>query len=396
MKKFLLTTILLYASNLSAQPDSALAKWGKLDFAIPDHPAFSILNNNTDNILRPGNSNELFSLIYANFLNGKTPVIPKDLSVEFAPVQLSGMNTITYADYKKNGKRILYDCKLSIGGKTSEDGDTLQNFAIGLRTTWVDKTALSANQEFVDSVCKALKLSARDEHGFILSLINEGQLYNGKSFNEDDVAADNGLRDFVDSLYNLNRENFKDARFFSIKELRDQYKKKTWNKFKFETAIAFKFSSADSIVRNGYLSKFQLYNTLAVPLGKSGQWLIGINVSSERRDSVKITVVDSVNTIMDPVKYQNTIGTLAMRFYVGSNNFKSFIETSLKNGSDKLLNIGLNIGTEINLADGLWGAINLGNNWMKSTDSNIAGNKWLNNFFWHIDIRFHLPEKKKI
>ena len=387
MKRF----ILLFLAGLSlssyAQVDSTLATLGKLNFAIPVHPAFSILDNNPDNILRPGNTQEIVSLIYSNFLSGKTLIIPKDFSIEFSPAQLIGIRMITFENYAKNGNRILYDAKISIGARTSDDGKNLKNIAAGLRFTWVDKTSLAANKEFVNEAWNRLMKDAGAEHEFILELEREGKQYQGRLITEDEVAGSDSVKAFIHNLYY--------ARQFGMKAFRELYKNKYWNKFKFETALAVRYSSADSLMTHSHYSKFEIYNTLAFPLGKSGQILVGLNYSDNLLDTIHLVKIDSLTTIKDTLKYHASEFTLATRLYAGTNKFKGFIEGSGKWRSDNMLKFGLNIGAEICVTDGLWAILTCGNSWNKSTVSS-AGSKWSENWFWNIDLRFKIPEKMKL
>src|SRR4051812_47438828 len=107
MKKLLIICCFLTGFNCYAQKDTTLAKNYRLDFAIPQHPGLAILDDNEDNILRPGNTQELFSVITSDFFSGKTAILPKNISLEFAPSQLIGINKITLMEYRDNSlKRI--------------------------------------------------------------------------------------------------------------------------------------------------------------------------------------------------------------------------------------------------------------------------------------------------
>jgi hypothetical protein len=387
MKKIIILFGICFYLNSYGQINSPFAQSGRLNFAIAEHPAFSILDNKSDNILRPSNTQEIFSFIYADFLSGTTPIIPKNFSLEFSPAQIIGINKITFEDYKKHGNRILYDSKISIGAKSSDDGKELQNFAVGLRLAWIDNSSLAANKEFLDKACKGLANDARKEKQFIDSLIAIGLKYKGKEITDEDVANNDDIKKLVHNLY-------LDTRFFSIKSLREEYKNKNWNKLKFETAIGVKFSSPDSLVAHSYYSKFEIYNTLAVPFLKNvGQWLIGLNYSDNKMDSIQYTIIDSTKIILDTINYHYSVFSLGTRIYVGTNNFKAFIEGSGKFSTDKTLKFGINIGAEITITDGIWAMINYGNNWIKSTDSNIPERKWASDWYWGFDIRFKIPER---
>lgn len=395
MKNILVLLGICSSLLIYGQTGSPLAKNGRLDFAVPEHPAFNILKSNTDNILRPGNSQELLSLIYSDFLSGTTPIIPKDFSVEFSPAQLIGINSITLEDYNKNGKRILYDSKVSIGGKTSEDGSNLMAFATGLRLTWVDHTSLATNRDFIDEACKGLVSEAKATTTFINQLINEGYKLNGTVLSDELVASDDNVKNSLDSLYKV---YFADSSFFSadMKAMRDKYKNAVWNKIKFESAMAIKFNSPDSLFVNSYYSMFQLYNTVALPVGNSGQWLIGLNYANTRKDSIESKSMDSLAITYDTVRYKYSLLTLSTRLYAGTNKLKAFIEGSGKyENSDKLW-LGITIGAEINITDGIWAMINAGNTWTKSTGKTASGDAWTDEWYWGFDFRFKIPEKMKL
>ena len=54
----------------------------------------------------------------------------------------------------------------------------------------------------------------------------------------------------------------------------------------------------------------------------------------------------------------------------------------------------LNAGAEINIRDGIWAVLNFGNSWSKQT--NVNSLNWNSDWYWKLDLRFHLPEKKRI
>ena len=338
-------------------------------------------------------------MIYANFLSGTTPIIPKNFSIEFSPAQLIGINSITLEDYKKNGNRILYDSKISFGGKTSEDGSELMAFATGLRFTWIDHTTLVNNRAFINDACKGLVSEAIDETHFINSLIETKYQINGKIVTEDNLAEDIDLKNSVDSLYILytaKNEYRRDTTLFNIKALREKYKNEVWNKLKFESAAAIKFNSADSLFSNSYYSKFELYNTIGSNIGKSGQWLIGLNYTNTRKDSIETIQNDNLSISYDTIRLNNSQLTLSTRIYAGTNKIKAYLEGAGKYENSDMLSIGINIGAEVNVSDGIWAMINVGNNWVKNIADNSQNRDWTNKWYWGFDFRFKIPEKMKL
>ena len=398
MKKITFLLILL-SPCLFSQEDSTLAKNYRLDFSIPDHPAASILGSNSNNILKPSNSAELFSIITSNFFSSTTPILPKDISFEFSPAQLIGINQISLMDYRDNkAKRILYDAKISVAAKTISQ-DSLNNLGLGIRLIWVDKTALSQNKEFLNEATEALSKSLEAKKVYIENLKKNKIKINGIEINDLNLSEDNISR-AIDSLFFADAKNSALLREFSLANMRQKYKNLTWNKFKFETSFAVKYSGRDSLIQNIHYSKFELYNTLAIPLGKRtttksgwGQMLVGLNFSGGKADSLRI-VSDSAFTITDTIKYNFNTISLATRIYAGTNNFKTFIEGSAKYGSEELFRTSLNVGAEINIRDGIWAVLNFGNAWTKQM--NVASSNWNSDWYWKLDLRFHLPEKKRI
>ena len=381
MKNILIVFFLLFTASAYSQTDDSLAKNFRLDFAIPDHPAFNIIDNNDDNILRPSNSQEIFSFIYSNFFNGTAPFIPKNFSIEFSPGQLIGIKKITLDDYTRdNFKRILYDIKFSLGAKLN-DQDSLHNLAAGLRIPWIDKTSLLNNRNFMRDAFQTLNATKDLRSAFIDSLRINGVTFNGVLISPENIAQDEELARHVDTLF----QNYYTKAGLSLQSLRTKYKDANWNKLKFETAVAVRYSSQDSLFQNIHYTKFIIWNTLAFPLRNWGQGLLGLNVSNEKNDSL--------NNNLDTISYSFTNFTFSSRFYAGSNNLKAFLEGSLKYNSSHFLQSSLNVGAELNITNGLWAVINFGNNWLKNTKLKTD---WESAFYWKLDLRFHLPEKKHI
>jgi hypothetical protein len=408
MKHLPFFIFILYFFTAQGQENDPLIKNFRLDFAIPDHPAFSILDKQSDNVLRPSNTQELFSIIYSDFISGKSFLIPKNFSLEFSPALLVGINGITYDDYKSGGsRRILYDMKASIATKVNED-DSLQNIAAGLRFTWVDESSLFYNDAFIKEAYQEMHKSLSSEVKFQDSLFKSEEfrkefgIPTGMSIT-DALANDATLTQKIHERFISEIEKHPEYEIFEIESVRKKYRNLNWNKMKFETAFALKFSAPDSFVSHSRYARFEVYNTFAFPIGNNnesgkpgwGQGLIAVNFSNERSDTIILQSADSNSFISDTVTSNFSSFTIASRLYAGNNAFKTFIECSYKSEIDRLRKISLNIGSEINLTDGLWAVINFGNEWINAADSK-SKTASKSNWIWKIDLRFHLPEKKKI
>jgi hypothetical protein len=392
---FILLCLFACFNIYSQQPeDSLLVKNYRLNFAIPEHPAFDIVGSNPDNILRPANSNELFSLIYSDFLTQKTPIIPKNISLEFAPAQLIGINKVRFDEYRDNNlKRILCNMKVSVAAKTSGNADSLKNLGIGLRLTWVDKTALVENQDYIKELIDQTTDIVLLRDRYLNDVVIGRMKYNGTIISYESIAKNDEVKAFVDEEFRKHTAAVKGSEFLTIKN-RKKYKNEMWNKAKFETAIATRVTSPDSLIKNSHYSKITIYNTFAFPIKTSGQGLIGLNYSNELVDSVKTFMTDSATTNRKIQTSSVSLVNLSSRFYVGTNSFKVFFEGSCKFNLQHSIKPSVNFGSEFLLRDGIWGIINLGNNWTGDTSAKTT--TWSSNFYWNFHLRFQIPEKIKI
>lgn len=375
MRRISLLILLLSSSFIFSQEKPDLAKNYNLNFAVPDHPAFFILDNNPSNIIKPGNSMELFSVMAANVLSNNSFIIPKDLSLEFAPAQLLGYNKITFEDYNK--KRALYDLKISIGAKSMQKMDSLSNLAFGLRLTWVNKASVNAVFKNVRE-----RIMAKDK--FREKLEKEGVKFGDKLISQEGMAMDDAMQKYVDKLYEEETKN-------QASESKDEF----WNKFKFETSMAVKYSSPDTLITSIGFSKFCIWNSIALPIGKSAQLLIGANYSVSRNDTLRYTKTDTSGFKIDTLKYFKHLPNLSARLYAGSNMIKAFVEGSAKYNTDRQMIYTLNAGAEFNIKDGIWAVLNTGNNWTQSLDKNNGLPDKTSKWFFKVDIRYHIGEKKK-
>ena len=103
----------------------------KLDFVIPDIPAFKALNIDPSNILRPSDVKK-FAVMLAPFYNNGNPGIPKNFALEFSPWKMQSKNWLL-SDYYKDGiKRLSYNSSFSLGAAT-DSTDHPSKVAIGYR-----------------------------------------------------------------------------------------------------------------------------------------------------------------------------------------------------------------------------------------------------------------------
>lgn len=334
MKKI---TVLLafFAFNefLFAQDGSNMkAGWGTLDYSVPESPAFKILGNSPDNILKPTSvKSAAFSI--GNYFLTKGSIIPKNLAFEISPLLLNGKASLN--DYNKN--KFLYRLRFSLGTSILDNGG--YNIGEGLRFTIIDRTDLrdfKSNPGFTnllyDAATKNSQAIDRAMAEYIKSHPAENLtlLGSGPEKFEKDPAFKKTILTLAQKYYDIGK----------ISELRDSIRSLLWNAPIWEIAIATSQSSQDSLVKNLKFSKVGFWSTAGIPVGKKGQMLIG----------AKVEMVDSI-------KWQTNV-SIGGRLYCGTNDIKGFLQAQY-DYKNKGNNFTASLGGQFNISNGIWGEVSL-------------------------------------
>jgi len=300
----------------------SLVKNLRLDFAVPDLPAFNGLETEPGNLLRPSTPKD-FSIIANEFFNGSNIIIPKIIAIEVAPVTLIKYNKLTLQDYQRNP--VLYNSRISVG--TFRDSTNLSRMSVGYRTTLINKGDIKNDKnlkelmvhlrninrtrnEFYDSELERLGIT---EFEFATDTVLQQQL-------EESFDQISSYRDSLQSLLMDYREN------------------KFWNAEKLDIAFCFVGSSPDSGAGNIQYNSLWFWTTYARPVGENGQLMWGINTNFHKEDGSK---------------YMN-IGIPA-RFYIGTNILKGFIEGQYQYKQQvETNNLVMKLGCEYNFYKSLW------------------------------------------
>jgi len=367
----MILTIVPIVSFSQSVEDTTLVKYYKVNFAVPDLPAFNVLGNSPSDILRPTDVKGL-SVIASEFYNGSTIVLPKSFSMEIAPFLLAKNNSLTLEDYDKN--KWLYNFRISIGTATNEINNiSYTDMAVGARFTIIDDGDLKNDKKYRADLWDRLAREVADDNVY------------KKEFAK---THDKTIQEIIqDDKLNKQMEDYvkeKKGEFYTkeLKKVKKDYKYKNWNKQKLELAYAFLGSSPDSLVKNIESKKHSLWLTYANPLKTDwGQLLIGLNYSYNFADSINIENSETV-------KYEFSTFSLASRFYFGSNRIKGFLEGQYKFIEDNSKNnVLLNLGSEINLRDGIWLVLNVGVDW-----DDLSSNSIKSGFYSGFNLRFSIPE----
>jgi hypothetical protein len=345
MKFFIYILLFSISFKLIAQ-DSESQKFPfnkmKLNFAVPDMPAFKAMGTEASNLLRPS-SPQALSIIAPQFWSSdlNKTILPKNIALEISPILLSQHNKkvpISLNKYLNN--KIINSFRISLG--TSRDSTKKQpnatKLGVGFRITLVDKGDFNTS------------LKGLYDEATILAEWAEEELKNPN--------ADKSI-------------------FFNkkLQDLKEKYKEENWNASKLDVAFAFVGRSSDQFTSNLKPDKVSFWITSAEKCKDWGQWLNGINYS----------YASNIYSEKDKKTINFPQFSYSSRLFIGSNDLKGFIEGQyMYNGFDKSNNGFANIGGEFTLGNsGIWihcyAGYQHGDNLKQ-----VIGN---------LDFRFSLPEK---
>lgn len=359
--------------------DTTLVKNFRLDFAVPDQPAFKMLGTNPSEILRPSSVNDL-SVIATEFMSGSSIVLPRAIALEVAPFMLAKANKITLQEYDE--QKILNSVRISLGSQFSTTNSTqAYKLSLGARVTIFDKGDLKTDQGFRSEIYKLTADKTELENKLKIEYLNRI----GKTIM--DYATDPEVEAATEEYISNESAKYIDMPFDKrLERLRQDYKAKNWNKSKLDFAAAVLTQSPDSLAQNITFQSFGFWATYAVPVKTWGQVLAGLNYSYLENDGA---VTD---TLSNTSKEKDNRLNLSSRFYFGTNRIKGFAEAAYYySGLEETNNALLNLGTEINPFSGVWITLNGG-----YLFNDIFENGGSSQLFTSFDIRFQLPEKFRL
>jgi len=339
--------------------DSVLISQARLNFAVPDLPAFKAVGNNPGTILRPSTP-EALSVVASSFIGPSGIMLPKTLAAEFNPALAVFADKITLSEYRKRSQ--LYSIRLSLG--TSADSAGIISSAIGIRSTLIDDGDMKNDQKQTDSLYAVLSREVQKR----AELTDEYLKLRG--ITEEQFAENTEIQAAVDRYL---KDRCKSDVDTIISKMKTVYKEEHWNARKLDIALAAVAQSTDSTGGNTHFRAADAWITLALPVGKVGQWLIGGNArvnNDVENDSVSFCAA------------------LSTRLYLGSNRYKGFFEAQYKyDGADAANFIFGNGGAELNIHQCVWLDLSLGLNYdFESKDKSVIPG---------FSFRYALPENFK-
>lgn len=311
---FLLSSVIL---NAQKEMQDSYFKYVKTKFTVPDAPAFNILNETPSNILKPSSVKDI-AVSLSDFLDPDQKItLPKSFALEFSPALLINGANIKPEEY--DGNAWLYRMRLSIATKRNDNAGSATSIAFGLRITDSDSSDSRGNKNFNEELNQAVALSEK-----INDAIAAKREALGPNVPFEKILNDPEIQKLIESV---------------TKELNEMWSSDSWNKSISEFAFALKADSKDSLAKNLELTKISAWYSKAFQLGTWGQILAGANADYSKN--------------IGENKYKGQ-GSIALRLYAGSNNYKVYAETQSTFIDSKKPEWLFNSGLEMRIEENLW------------------------------------------
>lgn len=375
---FLIAVIFIFnnSNGQTVENDSDfITKRYRLNFAIPDHPAFNLLTTQPSEILRPSNIKALSAMV-SNFNNGSSFTIPKSLGLEISPLLLVN-NKLKPSDYYRNNTwlKTMESIRISIGTELDASNKSARSMALGFRISLENDKEINDDPYYQTLVSQSLRkrinLRKKLENDYLI----ENKLIESALTDEDLARRELYISKELEIQLAKESKNLKTE----ISTYRETFKAANWNNKRWDLAVACKYKSPDSLAKNARVTNFSFWSTWASPVGKYGQILYGTNVSLLRKDTL-----DKDNTFRFVKKYVEI--SFPLRIYLGKNEFKGYFELQYKFiESAGTNNLWYNLGAEVSLRDGIWVVFSAG--YRKDLTTNTSD--LISNF----SLRYTIPEK---
>ncbi|HKP75953.1 MAG TPA: hypothetical protein VJT67_10450 [Longimicrobiaceae bacterium] len=298
------------------QPTVVAAQEYRVNFAVPDAPAFEILGIEPSDLLRPVSVRELTASL--SNLGGLTQglTLPRSFAVEFSPGMLINGPRLNLTDYRNN--QILYRLRISGAANRATDSARTQ-LGFGVRLSLIDKADPRTDDQFIAQITQ---IDAQITH-----IIAAAPL-----------PMVSGVVDPVKVLDASGQQQIQQLQQ-QITALKKAHEERSWNARLLDIAYAVGASAEDSTGRGARVDAHSLWATYANPISRWGQLLVGVR-GGMARDSVADGFAGTVSA--------------AARLYAGSNDYKFFAETRIASGGPVADRFLLHGGAEAALPFSLW------------------------------------------
>lgn len=352
----------------------------KLNFEVPDMPAFKSLGTDPSAILKPSNMKAIAATV-SEFYSDRKFVIPQAMAVEISPALLINAKKPIGNLQTFQRRALLNSLRLSLGSSSDEPATTTRNLAAGMRISLVNKADPATDPNYLQKVSGLLADFRKNVR--LVSLVKFAGLNNidtKKTDWEDDIFSNDSLKAAFNAYLADEQEESQSTFLAAYNKLKEEYKKTNWNATKLDWAASVLSTSPDSLVRNIRFNSFETWLTGAFKCSGWGQILIGLNGRSHKdlADTTAATENKSYFDIAIPV-----------RLLVGTNRIKGFAEAQYSHENQfKTSSFFFNMGADVNIVDGIWANVKAGIDY----NSTAKASTFVSTFH----LKFTLPEKFKL
>ena len=350
----------------------------KLNFVVPDMPAFKALGTEPSDLLRPSTP-QAFAVSVSEFYQNRQFVLPEAFAMEITPALLLNANKglAELQEYAKH--RVANSFRLSIG--TASDtalSVSGRSLSLGMRINLINKGDMVTDADYLAGISQALgRFREQVRSGTLVEFARQHDIDVTQVDWEYEIFGNPQLKDAFDAY--LSNEEERSQKGFSVvlDSLKDDYKKRNWNATKLDVALSVLSASADSLVKSIRFSSTQLWVACALRAGKSGQFIVGFNsrISKDIRDTVSATKDDMYFDLAIPARY-----------LIGTNRVKGFAEAAYRfRTRSEEQRLMCHLGTEVSPLDGLW------LNFYSGVDYSLSSGYGA--FIANLDIKITLPER---
>lgn len=395
--KILITVLIITCVCVSAfsqeKNNARIHNLYRTDFAVPDQPAFKLLGNNPEEIMRPSSINEL-SIITSQYYTDGSISLPQNFAVEMNPALLLMNDSLVESSaYLKRGW--LYKSGLSIGTQRVDyDGKASYNFSIGLKVNLIDKGNLLYSEkwkEFTGQLFEEDKTERDLQEEFLKDWnAKPGNMqYDPGVFTSMDPNYSDEEKAHISAKYDAWIKETGKKQFGIIRsqserymEFVEKFKKENWNQTKLDVAIGNFWASPDSTVGNLKSQRFGAWISYAFPLPSHKNWgqmmLGGSLIHTYNQDTIVFEETD---------KKHFTNISLSARYYIGRNRIKGFVEGLYSSNELDATKALFNFGVEINPIPAIWFVFSTG--W---ESIELGNGDHIQGSSTSFDLRFNIPE----
>ena len=334
-----------------AVPDTSASAY-RVNFAIPDAPAFDLLRVDPSRILRPQSVREV-AVAFSGFQSGSGAFrLPQSLAVEFSPGLLIGGDRLTIDDYRR-GDPWWYRLRVSVAAqRDSDEASTPARMALGLRLSLIDDSDPRWNSaellDVGDMVTRINDVAAGARRRIGVSSFDtlpesEADACRARGGIAQRITVDGQAmvrcRTMLPLVLDADEQRTVDALNARIKRM---WESSCWNARQLELAAGISAQSRDADAGGTRAQEIAGWGTYAVGYSHWFQWLLGTKVATAR---------DSLTGDF------GRTGSLSTRAYAGNNRYKAFVEGQLTARQGRRREPLLYSGLEMHVFASVWATL---------------------------------------